>query len=70
MIFVMATLKIVFSVPQKVVISTAIKESSRRFSKTSGFGTNDLKSCMLVQIYTFGKTEKILWDNLAGFLKT
>ena len=47
-----------------------IKESSRRFSKTSGFGTNDLKSCMLVQIYTFGKTDKILWDNLAGFLKT
>ena len=65
----MATLKIVFSVPQKVVSSTVIKESSRRFSKTSGFGANDLKSCKLVQIYTVGKTDKILFDNLAGFLK-
>ena len=25
---------------------------------------------MLVQVYTLGKTDKILWDNLAEFLKT
>lgn len=62
----------IFRLPQKVVSSAVIKESSKAIlqNKRVPEGTNDLKICMLVQIRTLGKIDKILWGNLAGFSKT
>ena len=51
---------------KKWLVVSVIKESSRRFSKTSGFGTNDLKSCMLVQILEkLTKFFGIIFENVA-----